>query len=393
MNKKLIAVAVAGALAVPGIALAQSSVTISGQLKISLDNINISGGAGRTGKTSEMRVADDSSRIIFGVKEDLGSGLAAIGQIDMRAALDAGSLGASGNTFVGLKSSTMGSLTIGRHDLHYFNRESYLTGKAASLKADSISILAYAGGGGTAIANATRTPNSIKWTSPNWGGFTMIAAYSTNPLGTSENDINGTSQSAGQGWNLNPNFKGSNFQVGYSYWKAKSDAIATPATWAIDQTTGVNTLSAASVSQTEQRGDRVYGSFRFAGFHIGAAWDKSTITDKVSGSKTSDRNAWSIPIEYATGPHNFYFHYDKANKDKGSSFTGGPDSSATMIAAAYVYDLSKRTSVGVTYAKIDNKEGAAYNFFTTTGGIGSPDAKVNVGEDPRLFALTVRHGF
>jgi predicted porin len=369
MNKKLIAVAVAGALAVPGIALAQSSVTISGQLKISLDNVNIGNrAAGSVGNSSEMRVADDSSRIIFGVKEDLGNGLAAVGQVDMRMALDTGSLGASGNTFVGLKSSTMGQLTVGRHDLHYFNRESYLTGKAASLKADSISILAFAGGGGVAIANATRTPNSIKWTSPNWGGFTLIGAYSTNPTGSTEADI-GSTVRKGDGWNLNPNFKGSNFQVGYSYWKAKPDAVV-----------------------LDQRGDRVYGSIRWQGFHVGAAWDKSTLTDST-GSKISDRNAWSIPIEYSTGPHNIYFHYDKANKDKGTAFSGGPDSSAKMIALAYVYDLSKRTSVGVTYAKIDNAEGAMYNFFTTTGGIGSPDTAVTFGEDPRLIAVTVRHGF
>src|SRR3954466_10577020 len=41
MKKKLLAVAVAGALAAPGLALAQSSVTISGIFKMSLDNVRI----------------------------------------------------------------------------------------------------------------------------------------------------------------------------------------------------------------------------------------------------------------------------------------------------------------------------------------------------------------
>ena len=41
MNKKLMAVAVAGALAAPGVAFAQaSSVTISGIFKVGADNIN-----------------------------------------------------------------------------------------------------------------------------------------------------------------------------------------------------------------------------------------------------------------------------------------------------------------------------------------------------------------
>jgi predicted porin len=388
MNKKLIAVAVAGALAVPGMAFAQSSVTISGILKISFDNTKINdfnatnpntGVAPRgatPGNNSESRVSDDSSRIIFGVKEDLGGGLAAIGQIDMRASLDTGGLSAAGNTWVGLKSDSWGSLTVGRHDLHYYNRESELTAKAGDLKADSISILAYAGGGGVAIANGTRTPNSIKYTTPNWGGFTFIAAYSTSSPGTAESDI-GSTTGKGSAWNLQPNFKGSNFQVGYSYWQSKNDGSP----------------------QVEQRGDRLYGSFDWSGFKIGLAWDKSTLTDKLTGNKTSDRDAWSIPVQYTTGPHNIYFHYDEARDDKGFNFNDvtmnptGASSGAKMIAAAYVYDLSKRTSVGVTYAQIKNDPMANYNFFTTTSGIGSADAAVAPGEDPTLWALTVAHKF
>src|SRR3954464_7507233 len=65
MKKKLLAVAVAGALAAPGLAMAQSSVTISGIWKASLENLRIgSPGAARAAagtQTSENRVADDSS--------------------------------------------------------------------------------------------------------------------------------------------------------------------------------------------------------------------------------------------------------------------------------------------------------------------------------------------
>src|SRR5450759_293141 len=107
MNKKLLAVAVAGALAAPGVALAQaSSVTISGMFKVGVDNIHYSGATstgntlttvaapgvpvgtlltpGRIGNTRENRVSDNSSRIIFGIREDLGNGLAAVAQLDMR---------------------------------------------------------------------------------------------------------------------------------------------------------------------------------------------------------------------------------------------------------------------------------------------------------------------
>jgi hypothetical protein len=56
-----------------------------------------------------------------------------------------------------------------------------------------------------------------------------------------------------------------------------------------------------------------------------------------------------------------------------------------------VYDLSKRTSVGLTYAKINNGTLAAYNFHNISAG-GLNNA-VNNGESPRLVALTVRHAF
>ena len=71
MNKKIAAVAVAGLFAAPSVALAQSSVTISGFLKAGFENLKIGnyttiGAGGRTpgsGKDSQYGVVDDFSRI------------------------------------------------------------------------------------------------------------------------------------------------------------------------------------------------------------------------------------------------------------------------------------------------------------------------------------------
>ena len=89
MNKKLLAVAVAGALAAPGVALAQaSSVTISGFFKVGWENLNYSNAVATRLNTSQYRVVDNSSRIIFTSVEDLGNGLSAVGQLDVRFAPD-----------------------------------------------------------------------------------------------------------------------------------------------------------------------------------------------------------------------------------------------------------------------------------------------------------------
>ncbi len=376
MKKKLLAVAVAGALAAPGLAMAQSSVTISGIFKGSLESMKIgSPSAARSAagtNTSESRVSDDSSRIIFNVKEDLGGGLAAIGQIDVRFNISsgvAGSTAASGNTHVGLQSNSLGKFILGRQDVHYFNNESSLTALAGDLRADSISLMSSAGGGTQAIAVTSRLAQVMQYTSPNFGGFTISGAYATNGPNNTQADSTSVGRK-GNSWNLNPNFKGSNFQVGWSYFRGKNDG------------------GGATLATADQKSNKLYGSFNIAGFKLGLAWDKSTITTTTGAGDISERTAWTFPVSYNMGPHGFHAHYTKARDDKKTVAQDG----AKMFAMSYQYSLSKRTSVGLTYAKITNDVGAAYNFFTGTS-LGNSAIAATAGEDPRLFAATLRHAF
>jgi predicted porin len=370
MNKKLMVAAVAGALALPGAALAQSSVTMSGLFKMSWGQLKIgSPSALRAGThTSQTRMTDDSSRIVFNVVEDLGGGLRAIGQFDMRLAPDNGvDSGPSGNSHVGLQSKSWGRIFMGRQDLHYFNTESNILVrgdlKSAPWALTSGTYL------GAPIANTTRTPNVIHYTTPNWGGFTVIAAYSSNPLAASEADI-GSAVRKGSGWNIQPNFAGKNWQVGYSYWKAKPDA-----------------------SLADQRADRLYGSYTWGGLKVGLVWDKSKLRN-AGGVEIANRTAWSIPVGYRFGPHNIDGHYTKARSDKSAPGSALGSTGAKMWAIAYGYDLSKRTSVGLTYAQIKNEANAAYNLFTSaSAAIGTTDAGIFAGEDPRILTMTLRHAF
>ena len=377
MNKKLMAAAVAGALAMPGLALAQSSVTIGGFFKIGFENIKIdSASALRSAagtNTSEIRMADNSSRIIFGVSEDLGGGLSAIAQLDNRFSPDNGNINATGNTWVGLKSNSWGAFTMGRHDLHYGQNASDMGAGASALKATSISLMDYvnvatvAGVASSApIANTTRTPNSLKWQSPNWSGFDIIAAYTTSPVSV-DGDLASTVRK-GYGWNINPHFTAENWGLGYSYWSAKPDG-----------------------SLADQLGQNAFGYFKWSGFKIGLSYNQSKLKD-AAGADLAKRDAWSIPLSWNTGPHTIYAHYTKANKDKVSALDG---TSAAMAAVAYTYSLSKRTQVGVTYAYIRNESNAAYHFFTDVSGgdLSSLGSTVQAGEDPKMLALIMYHAF
>jgi predicted porin len=369
MNKKLLAVAIAGVLAAPATALAQ--VTISGTFKVGIDQYKIKNPVVARTQTSEMRITDNSSRVIIGVTEDLGGGMAAIGQWDIRAPMDSASLMSnSGNTWVGLRSNSWGSLTLGRHDLHYGSQPDDIAAKAGALMAASVSLMDYAGGGGTAIAVASRTANVVRWDSPTWGGFTMTAAYSTS-VGAYEADLTNGATEKGSAYNLKPVFTASNWQIGASLWNAKTDG-------------------ATSATIVEQNGQVLFGYWRMGGWKIGAAYNQSKLS--TGGIDTSDRKAWTVPASFTTGAHNFYVHYTKADDD---DIIAG-DNGAKMFAFAYVYDLSKRTSMGVTFAKLDNAAAGAYNFFTNTNattGLASTNSTLGAGEDGQLLAFTVRHAF
>jgi predicted porin len=365
MDKKLIAIAVAGALAAPA-AYAQTALTIGGFLKGGVEQLSYGGST--KARTSQVGVVDDSSRIIFSMSEDLGGGLRAVGQADMRLAIDTGGGAFSGNTFVGLAGNNWGRIVLGRFDLHYQHRASALTTKG-SLRADNTSLLGFAGGGGTAIAANTRTPNVVQYNSANWGGFTINAAWSSN-TGATDADI-GHANRKGNAYNLNPQFSQGPFTVGYSYWSDKPDnpGATTP----------------------DQRGDRLYGSWTAGPFTVGLVYDRSELKLSLPpNTKTSKRTAWSLPVSFTMGANEIHAHYTTAGDDKQTTLSDG----AKMFAVSWAYNFSRRTSAALTYAQIRNDKDASYNLFTSASlGLGAAPGTILAGEDPRMLGVTLRHAF
>ena len=83
MKKTLVALAAIAATS----AFAQSTVTISGFGNLSYDLYSISQGkaaSARASNKSEDRLSDNSGRIIFSSNEDLGGGMNALWQVDLR---------------------------------------------------------------------------------------------------------------------------------------------------------------------------------------------------------------------------------------------------------------------------------------------------------------------
>jgi predicted porin len=90
------------------------------------------------------------------------------------------------------------------------------------------------------------------------------------------------------------------------------------------------------------------------------------------------------------GAHAFLFTYTKAGASKTAGVTNA-DTGATMTSFGYDYSLSKRTSLGVSYAKVSNKAAAAYNPFVYSALTGS--GAVVVGQDTSQVYVGMRHTF
>ena len=404
MEKRLLAVAVVGVLAAPAVALGQSSVTISGFFQGSVDNMKLSNAPART-KNSENRVNDESSSIVFNVTEDLGGGLAAVARVDFKPNLDTSALAASGESYVGLRSKSWGSLEFGRHALHYFKAPDDAYFRGASYRIHPSSLIDFAGGGRIAIANATRTPNTIKWASPNWNGFQGVVAWSASPLGTSSREADmtaGNTARNGRAWNLNPTYTAANWQLGYSYWDGKADApsaIFNAATLSTLSTVpnGTSTTLPTAAGQlvfADQRSHSLYGHYIWGGWKLGAIWNKSKLTAASTGAglapigtEIGNRTAWSIPLRYETGPHSFMAAYTKAQDDSATAAQDG----AKMWSLTYAYGFSKRTFGSLSLNKLTNDPGAAYTHYVDAGA-GANNA-LAAGESARLITLGLRHNF
>jgi predicted porin len=227
MNKKLVALAVGGAFALPLAAQAQTAnVTLYGRLNVDFEFVNgktcqggVTGGAGSIGigttsTTSTQtganqngggtacsnlptatpvtqvvnptvnRVSSNSSRFGMRGTESLGGGLNAVFQIESNVQGDTGSQTTSNiatrETFVGLQGSwgrvIMGKFLMPQDDLHgiFGNAPTFLTSVLSTADLWAFGNLNKAQGGFDA-----RTGNNVRYDSPNFAGFTFALQYST----------------------------------------------------------------------------------------------------------------------------------------------------------------------------------------------------------------------
>jgi len=408
MKKTLVALA---ALAATGASFAQ--VTISGYFGASYDSFSItSANAARTGNSSETRISDQSSRIIFGVAEDLGGGLKAIGQYDMRFNLDAASrqqtenmtsptpnFTAGGNSHVGI-TGDFGAIRLGRQDIYYTDTPSLLPG-GLYLAANMAPV--YMAG---SMANWSRTPNLGWWTSPRFNGFELTLAHSTNPTRASgsvevENDM-GTADARRKGY-------GNMFRVNYT--NGPLDATLSSMDFKSDYTGGTAYASAGGCSTTnavsglcagaggaisnvtaDQKGTNLVVKYQITNALRVAVGTVTNDLITAAGSKTS-ANSNAFSVSYDMGPWNFAMH--QANK--GNNKVDGVEAANTgtgITSVAATYNFSKRTAAGLMFSTLKSDINVANPglFYQSNNAYGGQMANFK-GETANITSLALRHNF
>ncbi len=364
MKKSLLALAVLGAFA--GTATAQSSVTLSGIFKVGFHHTSYSDGGG-----SVRAFGDGSSRFILSGTEDLGGGLRANFQIDSRFRVDEATQSiAGGNTFVGL-SGGFGAIQIGKLDTHYCYGADTHGSRATALSASSCGILGFVGGAGAAnsIANASRAQNIIRYTTPSLGGLRGELNYT--PGFRSSEALPGQDKKNGYAARLT--YAGGPFSGGLSYWDVDDDV--------------------ANNVANEQRAWTLHGLFNFGMGTVGLTYDvsRTTLLGALGGA-AAERTAWSVPVTFNVGPGTALLTYTTAGNWKNKS-TGvkASDTGATLISVGYDFALSKRSSIGISYARMNNDSAGAYGLYTGAALHNAPAPAA--GRDQSQVYLGIRHTF
>ncbi|HVE48700.1 MAG TPA: porin [Casimicrobiaceae bacterium] len=374
MNKKLVAVAVAGLLAAPMAAQAQTAnVTLYGRLNLDLEYIDASGG-----RPNVTRLSTNSSRLGVRGTESLGRGLTAIFQIESSINGDRGGGDLAGrDTFLGLQGS-WGTVKFG----HFLAPYDDMTGIFGNVPTFNTSILAqaalWANNGGQAKGTGAfdaRLPNSLRYDTPNISGFTgsvQISLCNTGAtgcaLGAAEDGHTDAYVFSAAGiYNNGP------FQGGIAFEKNKDVRANGLDDWAFTATAAWN-----------------FGIARVGGLYERLDYDTPAGSLK--------RNLWGVNVTAPIGPGTLYAAYIRAQDGKGGGsrvggFTSGSDTGADHWSISWTYPLSKRTITYVGYSGIDNDRLAGYNYNINAYNVGSSTTPLGTGFRLNGFLVGAVHLF
>ena len=339
MNKKLVAVAVAGLLAAPLAAQAQTAnVTLYGRLNLTMEAVkgnavdpNLPATAGPVNRTV-YRVSSNSSRLGVRGSEALGGGLSAIFQIESNVSADTGGgLLGTRETFVGLQGS-WGTVKIGNFLAPYDDIHP-IFGNVPTLTTSILSTASLWAQGSQGFANGgfdARLGNSIRYDSPRISGFVGSIQIATMDSSTGQGGVvvgtpamekrHAYIMSTGGFYANGP------FQAGIAY-------------------EAHNKVRGPSL---DDQAFSVAANWNFGVIKVGGVYERLDYDTPTGNLK---RDFWGISGTVPVGPGELFMHWGQAQDGKGGAANGttvgqltkGNDTGADNYSISYTYALSKRT--------------------------------------------------
>jgi len=362
LKKLTLAAMIIGAFATS--AYAQSNVTIYGIVDAGI--VAERGGAAGS-ITKETSGVASASRLGFKGTEDLGGGMSAFFLLEEGVLVDTGAQDSTGQafnrqSFVGLKSTGAGALSLGRQYNLMYNAlgqvgDPFGVGYAGTAK----NLFPVAG-------SDTRISNSVVYSSPVINGFQGEAQYA---LG--EQAGNNT---AGRQFDLGANYSNGPLNARLIYNNRNSDTAAATGVPAVTHDVGRNTMFVANYDFQVLKAYFAFSADK--GFNSAPLNNATAKPYGVVFNPSLDSNDLLIGATVPVGPAGTVMVSYIRKNDKTTL-----NQDADQYAVGYSYALSKRTSTYVAYGKIKNKNGAGYTVGNNT----------DAGTGDKAFNLGIKHSF
>lgn len=419
MKHSLMAVAIGGAFAWPGIALAQapSSVQLYGGLDLSVMNYRLNA-SGTTPSSSKWALYNSGLRTIFGIRgqEGLGGGMTVWFQAEstlfaegrQNAATQPAINFGGRNSGLGLRGG-FGDVMVGQWDSPYkLNTYPVIIPSTLGFASVYGSILGNVNGVGNADTTGS-VPN------PNCQNLPTNAALSgTNPLcGATEASTTGFVRRLSdtlQYWS--PVFGGAQFKIATQLPESKiqsgTNAGQNPTLWSTSLAWTGGPLSVAVAyelhSDFQFNGGKdnawsVSAAYTFApGMRVAAYYEQLNTDGPASGFDVNARN-FGVMGTFGVGAGEVIAAYAKARDPSGpgvgSGLTNAPavDAGGNVMILGYKHHLSKRTNVYAVYYKINNDSGATRVALGAPTNAGGASSAVAAGQDTTAFGVGMAHSF
>jgi len=334
MNKKLLTIAVAVAMAAPMAAMAEA--TMYGKVRQAVDYVNFDDSSVANADSDEWRVTDYASRIGVKGSEDLGNGLKAVYKMEWGVQISNGNDGNGGefqtssdqsftnrNAYVGL-AGDWGTFLMGRHDTPLM------------ISTGSLDYFSDQAGDYNVAANGgfqdRRADGTAAYISPNLAGFTLAAA-----IVPGEND---NASGMTDAYSVAAMYSNSGFFASAAYEAGDSD---------------IDTLGGAADLDQMRFGLGYDGGE----WKVGLAYENMELDMTAPGVGDVDQDRWMLNGAYNFGNNTVKAKYFDA------------DESVDGYALGFDHNFSKRTQFQATWV----------------------DSSWENGSDTQVFSLGLNHEF